>query len=182
MPTPLLRPLSRRLASVALTAATLTISLGGCAGGQLGASDEALSEARSDFTQGADLFSAKCAGCHGARGEGSERGPAVIGLGALPVYPSDHDRATNSAFSDPQTLEEEARARPAGAPSRPPFRTASDVYGYISAEMPLPKDAVGSLAEQEYWAILSFMLAAHGVELPDNGVNANNAASIKVKP
>ena len=26
-----------------------------------------------------------------------------------------------------------------------------------------------------------FMLAAHGVELPDNGVNSNNAASIKVK-
>ena len=128
---------------------------------------------------GADLFAQNCAGCHGSKGEGSERGPSVIGIGALPVYPSDHDRSTNSAFSDPQTLEDEARARPAGTPSRPPFRTAADVYGYVSSEM--PPDSAGSLSDQEYWSILSFLLAAHGIDLPDRGVNANNAASIELK-
>jgi mono/diheme cytochrome c family protein len=167
------------IATPAVGGAVLIASLTGCAGGQLGASDEDLSTARSAFTQGADVFTASCAGCHGERGEGGERGPGVIGLGALPVYPSDHDRATNSAFSDPQTLEEEARVRPAGTPSRPPFRTADDVFKYVSSEM--PEGSPGSLSDQENWAVLSFMLAAHGVELPDNGVNSNNAASIKLK-
>jgi mono/diheme cytochrome c family protein len=181
MPHALLRHLLRRFVPVGLTLGALSISLAGCAGGQLGAGEENLSAARSAFAEGSDLFTKNCAGCHGSRGEGSERGPGIIGLGALPVYPSDHDRATNSAFSDPQTLEEEARVRPAGAPSRPPFRTADDVERYVSTQMPLPKDRVGSLSEQEYWSIVSFVLAAHGVELPDNGVNANNAASVKLK-
>ena len=176
---------SSRSASKWATSAALALGvlgvLVGCAGGQLGATDENISSARSAFAEGADLFTKSCAGCHGGRGEGSERGPGVIGIGALPVYPSDHDRATNSAFSDPQTLEEEARARPAGAPSRPPFRTAADLQSYVCSAMPLPKENVGSLSDGECWAIVSFMLAAHGVELPANGLNANNAATIKIK-
>ena len=181
---PLLRRLFPRhaptvLAAITPLAAGLLVSLAGCAGGQLGASDEDLSAARAAFTEGADLFVEKCAGCHGSKGQGSERGPSVIGIGALPVYPADHDRSTNSAFSDPQTLEDEARARPAGTPSRPPFRTAADVYDFVSSEM--PPDSAGSLSDQDYWSILSFLLAAHGIDLPDRGVNANSAASIKLK-
>jgi mono/diheme cytochrome c family protein len=174
-----LRQLSCGLAPVGL-ALVLLSSPAGCAAGQLGASDENLSSARSAFSDGAKLFSQNCAGCHGGRGEGTERGPAVIGIGALPVYPSDHNKATNAAFSDPRTLEEEARARPAGTPSRPTFKTAAAVQRYVSTSMPLPKAKVGTLSDQEYWAIISFMLKAHGAQIPKNGLNPNNAQSIEL--
>ena len=113
MPQALLRQLSCGLALAGLALALLS-SPAGCAGGQLGAGSEDLSAARAAFSEGASVFAQQCAGCHGGRGEGTERAPSVIGIGALPVYPSDHNRATNAAFSDPRTLEEEARARPAG--------------------------------------------------------------------
>lgn len=168
------------IARSVLGACAVSALIAGCAGAQLGASDETLAAARTAHTEGAELFATHCASCHGEKGEGTERGPSVIGLGALPVYPSDHDRATNSAFSDPQTLEEESRARPAGAPSRNPFRTAADVHAYVSKEMPMPKNAQGSLAADEYWSITSFMLAAHGAAVPQGGLNASNAASVRI--
>lgn len=152
-----------------------------CGTAQLGATDANLASARVGATQGADLYGAHCASCHGARGEGTGRAPAVLGVGALPVYPSDHSRATNSAFADPQSQEEESRARPAGAPSREPFRTAADLQRYLAAEMPLPKEKVGTLTAEEYWSLVTFMLIAHGVDVPEGGANAANGATVPLR-
>jgi mono/diheme cytochrome c family protein len=149
-----------------------------CGAMQLGATDANLSAARSRAARGADLFASHCASCHGARGEGTGKAPAVMGAGALPVYPSDQDRATRSAFNDPQTLEEESRARPAGAPSREPFRTAADLEHFVATKMPPPKSKVPSLNGDENWAVVTFMLIGHGAAVPKDGITAENAASV----
>jgi mono/diheme cytochrome c family protein len=162
--------------------AIAALVLAACGATQLGATDANLATARSGATAGASLFDSRCAGCHGARGEGTGRAPAVIGVGALPVYPSDQNRASNSAFNDPQALEEESRARPAGAPSREPFRSAADLGRFIAEKMPLPKDQAGTLSDDEVWSVVTFLLLAHGVEVPPDGVTASNAAEIPIKP
>lgn len=173
------RLISNRAGALAVVA-SVALALA-CGASHLGASEANLVQAKAAAAEGGEVFSAHCAGCHGERGEGTERGPAVIGAGALPTYPGDHNRATNSAFSDPQALEEEARARPAGAPSRDPFRTAADLHRYVSQEMPLPRKRAGSLAAAEYWSVVSFMLVAHGVAVPEGGVDAANATAVPLK-
>jgi cytochrome c len=157
-------------------AATLLAGLAiaaACGVSQRGASDANLAHARSSASQGAQVYSNECSRCHGERGEGTAAGPAIIGAGALPVYPSDQDRAQSSTFADPQTLEEEARARPAGAPSRDPFRSAQDVFNFVSRKMPRDKD---------YWAVVTYLLTAHGSNVPAGGINGSNAASVPVSP
>jgi hypothetical protein len=85
-----------------------------------------------------------------------------------------------SAAGDAESLRLAARSRPLGAPHRDAFRTASDVFKYVQRSMPLPKERAGSLSTEDYWKILNFMLLAHGVELPESGVNAANAGSVEL--
>jgi mono/diheme cytochrome c family protein len=153
-----------------------------CGVGALGATDANLAAAKSRASTGADLFAQQCAGCHGQRGEGHGRNPAVIGAGALPMYPRDKSDSASATLSDPNLLEEEARNRPAGAPTREPFRTAESVYQYVSKNMPNPPERAGSLAPDQYWAIINFMLVAHGSAVPEGGITAANAGSVQVEP
>lgn len=91
---------------------------------------------------GAELYSKNCASCHGDKGEGTDKGPRVVGVaeGALPLDP------------------------PAGAKARKnQFKTAADVGEFVVKNM--PADKPGSLNEWEYWAILAFDLKANGVVL-----------------
>jgi hypothetical protein len=99
-----------------------------------------------------------------------------MGPGGLPVYPKESSLATNAAFTDPSELKLRESTRPAGAPKRDPFNTAQDVFNYISKNMPMK--AAGSLKPDEYWAIISFVLIAHGMAIPADGINANNASSV----
>jgi hypothetical protein len=101
-----------------------------------------------------------------------------MGPGGLPVYPKESGMAMNAAFSDPSELKLREASRPAGAPKRDPFNTAQDVFNYVSHQMPMK--AAGSLKPEEYWAILNFILVAHGVAVPQGGVNVNNANSVVV--
>jgi len=84
----------------------------------------------------------------------------------------------NPAFTDPTELKLREETRPAGAPKREPFNTAEDVYNYISKRM--PQKAAGSLKPEEYWSILNFMLMAHGVAVPNGGINASNANAVTI--
>jgi mono/diheme cytochrome c family protein len=164
----------------ALGATSLVALAAACGAMQLGATDANLSAARSRAAHGAELFASRCAPCHGARGEGTGKAPAVMGAGALPVYPSDQDRATRSAFNDPQTLEEESRARPAGAPSREPFQTAADLEGFVATRMPPAKSNLPSLNGDENWQVVTFLLIGHGAAVPKEGVTSANAASVAI--
>lgn len=159
-------------ASIALGAA--------CASTPRGATDANMAKARSGSPDGATLFKQHCAGCHGERGESVSGAPRILGVGALPEYPRERNLNADPASGDPELLKLQGQTRPAGAPWRDPFRTAQDLYDYVSKNMPLPRDKAGSLSAEQYWAIIHFMLLAHGVQVPPEGVTANNARSVKL--
>ena len=90
-------------------------------------------------------------------------------------------RSTNPALQDPAERLRTANLPP-GADVRGAFKTAEDLFKYISREMPLPRSKAGSLTPDEYWALTNFILLGHGVALPGNGVNPSNAAQVPMKP
>ncbi len=152
-----------------------------CATVPRGASEANLARAQSGAADGSALFKERCAGCHGERGEGVGNAPRVLGQGALPEYPRERNLNADPAAGDPELLRLKAQMRPAGAPWRDPFRTAQDLYAYMSKHMPLPVQIAGSLSAEQYWAIVNFMALAHGLDVPPAGINAGNAGSVKLQ-
>jgi mono/diheme cytochrome c family protein len=149
----------------------------GCAAVQLGATPADLDRARGQSNRGATVFGSECAHCHGLRGEGVGSAPAILGPGALPEYPRALVGSTDPAQSDPQLLQIEAQARPAGAASRDQFRNAQDLFNFTSTHM--PKGNAGRLP-RDYWAVVSFMLAVQGANVPASGLGPANASSILI--
>jgi cytochrome c5 len=154
--------------------------VGACASTQYGATEANLARARSASATGATLFQQQCAGCHGDRGESRTGAPRILGEDALPEYPRPRDVNTDPASGDPEALRLEAQSRPQGAPWRDPFRTAKDLYDFVSNKMPPSEKKRASLSAEDYWAIVNFMLLAHGVPVPPEGVTETNAGSVKL--
>jgi mono/diheme cytochrome c family protein len=146
----------------------------------LGATEANLAAAHQKAAPGAAVYRQQCAACHGERGEGLASSPAIMGSGALPLYERDPATSTNPAMQDPA---ERLRTQnlPPGADVRGAFRTAQDLFNYVSREMPLPRSKAGTLKPEEYWAVTNYILAGHGVPLPEGGANASNAASVTIK-
>jgi mono/diheme cytochrome c family protein len=161
-------------------AATSALLLLACASTPRGATAANLAKAQQVVPNGFELFEQNCAGCHGKRGESLGRAPRVMGAGALPEYPPERNLNADPAAGDPELLRLRAQTRPAGAPWRDPFRSAQDLYRYVSTSMPLPADKVGSLSAEQYWAIVNFMLLAHGAQVPPEGVTQANAHSVRL--
>ncbi len=105
---------------------------------------------------GGKAYGQFCAGCHGDGGQGTDKAPAVVGTGALPLDPP-----------------AERKAR------KVQFHTAMDVAGFVVATMP-PGDRAKP-SQDQYWAILAFDLNANGVKLTKM-VSPDNAASIVIHP
>ncbi len=89
--------------------------------------------------KGKGLYVAKCASCHGDAGQGTEKGPVVVGKDAFPQKPRE------------------------GAKRDVEFKTAADVVAWASANM--PGDAPGSIPAEDMLAIFAFDLTANGVTL-----------------
>ena len=106
--------------------------------------------------KGGTLYGEKCAKCHGDAGQGSDKAPAVVGEGALPKDP-----------------------RP-GAKRQVVFSTAYDIGAWVMEHM--PADKPGSLAPEEYLAILAFDLKANGVELGSEPLTVEGLKSIVIHP
>ena len=160
----------------------LGVVLAACSATPLGGSEPNMANAKQKAGPGSDLFDKECAACHGKRGEGLTNAPAIIGATALAEFPRDKSLSTSPAMSNSQQQQAGDTTRPPGAPSRDPFRTAQDVFAYVSTRMPLPKSRAGTLKPEEYWAIVDFMLVAHGSAVPDSGINAGNAGSVPIAP
>jgi cytochrome c len=166
------------LRSFSLAAATVLV-IAGCSTAPLGSTEANYGKASS--LPGADIYARACASCHGQRGEGLGQAPAVMGSGALPLYERDPSTTSNPAFQD---IAEQQRKQslPPGADTRGAFRTATDLFNYVSREMPLPKSKAGSLSQEQYWAVVNFLLVGHGSAVPAGGVTAANAESVEIKP
>jgi hypothetical protein len=158
---------------VALAIACVTMSHG--------ATEANLAQARNGAAEGAALFNEHCAGCHGERGESVSHAPRIMGEGALPEFPRERNMNADVASADPELLRLKAQTRPSGAPWRDPFRNARDLFNFVSTRMPMPVKIAGSLPAEQYWAITDFMVRAHGVQVPPEGVNAGNASSVKLQ-
>jgi hypothetical protein len=103
-----------------------------------------------------------------------------MGEGALPELPRARNVNADPAAGDRESLRLEARTRPAGAPWRDPFRTAKDVHKYVSENMPPSQEKRKALSDEDYWALVNFILSGHGVELPAEGVDERNAGAVKL--
>jgi mono/diheme cytochrome c family protein len=111
--------------------------------------------AEAQIDQGKQLYGEKCAKCHGDAGQGTDKGPPVVGKEAFPQQP-----------------------RP-GAKRDADFHTAADVFAWASKHM--PGDAPGSLTTDQYLAIFAFDLTANGVTL-EQPLDGAKAASIVLHP
>jgi len=89
--------------------------------------------------QGKQLYVAHCAKCHGDAGQGTDKGPPVVGKDAFPQKPR------------------------GGAKRDVEFHTAADVFAWATQHM--PGDAPGTLSTEQYLAIFAFDLTANGVKL-----------------
>jgi cytochrome c len=150
----------------------------GCAAIQTGATVDELTRARDQASQGANVYASECAKCHGDRGQGIGGVPDVMGPGALPENPRNSASSSSSAMGDPQLLQLQAQSRPAGAAWRDPFRTAQDLFTFLSTHM--PKGRVGELKPADLWAVTSYMLAVQGAQMPPSGAGPANANSIQI--
>jgi mono/diheme cytochrome c family protein len=162
----------KRAVSTALAlglAAALCLS---CGGGATGAQTRSVADAKKRTPEGARVFERQCAGCHGKRGEGLGSTPPLMGPEALPTYAVGDPAATGGQQADEPEV---------GAPARQPFRTAEDLHAYVKEWMPLPKDRIGSLEDEDYWAVVNFILIANGSPVPPNGVNAGNASTVEIR-
>lgn len=166
------------LLAVACSTLVAGLGLSACATTPPGATDANLAQAKSKATRGSALFAQHCSECHGDRGQGTTKAPAVIGGGALRVYP--RASTADNLTTDPNELQLRTETQLPGAPSRPPFNHAEDVFEYIQTHM--PARAPGSLRPEDTWAILDFMLRAHGVAVPEGGVTPQNASSVATQP
>jgi cytochrome c5 len=152
--------------------------LAACAAVPLGASDASVAAARQKNPQGADVWGRECANCHGQRGEGLSAAPNTMGAGALPTYAR---AASTTGDASLQAVSQSQNQQPPGYQSRGPLRTAEDLYAYVSHAMPKPQARAGSLKPDEYWAVVNFMLVAHGAVVPAEGVTEANAKSVSIK-
>ncbi len=107
------------------------------------------------WSRGVFLYGQSCAGCHGDNGEGDEETPAIAGDGAL----------SSSAAE--------------GSERQATFDTAADVFAYVKSDM--PPLAPGSLSDDEYWAIVHYVLKQAQIDLGVDTLGADNAASIKLR-
>jgi hypothetical protein len=103
-----------------------------------------------------------------------------MGRGALPTYRRIESFGSNASYAPiaQQSIQDPARTMYQG--SRNKFVTAQDLFDYTSTHMPLPASSAGSLKQEEYWAIVNFLLVANGAKLPPEGVTPANAKTIAV--
>ena len=92
--------------------------------------------------QGAAVYVAKCASCHGASGEGTPVGPKLVGR-----EPADSFRFGR----DPGLVKTVGNYWP----------YASTLFDYVRRTMPLT--APGSLVNSEVYAVVAYLLAENGV-------------------
>jgi hypothetical protein len=158
----------------------MALLLEGCAITPSGASDAHLAQAKSRATRGAAVFDASCAGCHGPRGEGLAGAPAILGATGLPRYP--RDQAGLQLYQDPNQVQRQNQDRVPGVASRVEFVSARDVQGYLKDHLAQVKTGASNLSEDDSWALLNFLLIAHGSNVPAEEISAANAHDVIIRP
>ena len=110
---------------------------------------------------GAPVFAAKCASCHGAAAEGTPVGAALVG------------RNPGDAF-DFASAQEKERTKTVG--NYWPYATT--LYDYIHRAMPFDKP--GTLTPDEVYAVVAFILAKNGIVTDDARIDARSLPLVRM--
>jgi S-disulfanyl-L-cysteine oxidoreductase SoxD len=116
--------------------------------------------------QGAEVFAAKCAACHGPAGEGQAGAPPA----GVPPAPKLVGREPRDGFpfgQDPKLVKTVGNYWP----------YATTVFDYVRRTMPLT--APGSLTNNEVYAVVAFLLAQN--EIIDKNAMLDSASLVAVK-
>lgn len=105
---------------------------------------------RGTVTEGAAIFAAKCAACHGPAGEGQQGTPAP-GQAAAPRLVGRDPREGFPFGRDPKLVKTVGNYWP----------YATTVFDYVRRTMPLT--APGSLRDDEVYALVAYLLAENDV-------------------
>jgi len=145
----------RRSTMWAGAAATAILAVMGCTATTYSVPyDPGPEKPKDPVSRGAEVYAESCAGCHGENGEGSEGRPKLVGKDAIAPDPK-------------------------GA-RKVPIHTAQDLFAFIKSDM--PPIAPGSLDDEQYWAIVTYLSKANGADLHGQAVTSKNAAAIQVHP
>lgn len=125
-------------------------STGSVSPGAPGSGAAPTSQVQMQIEDGRRTFASQCARCHGAAGEGTLQGPAVIGGGALPSNPPPGRRVRTGAF-----------------------RSAKDIGMFIKDNMP----PGSSTPPAQTAGLLAFLLQSNGV-MPSQRIDPAAAGSI----
>lgn len=111
--------------------------------------------------EGAPIFSARCASCHGAEGHGTPAGWPLVG------------RNPGDAFDFNESLEKELR------------RTIGNYWPYAPTlfdytRRAMPADEPGSLTDDEVYALTAWMLWRNGLVGPEEEMNAETLPAVEM--
>ena len=110
-------------------------------------------------SDGAAVYAAKCASCHGARGEGFEANPKLVGRDPRDGFPFGRD---------PKLVKTVGNYWP----------YATTLFDYVRRTMPLT--APGSLTDDEVYAVVAFLLAENEVVAKDAVLDARSLAAVRM--
>jgi cytochrome c len=113
---------------------------------------------RGTAAEGAPIFGAKCAACHGAKGEGIATFPKLIG----------RDPRDFTFAQDYRLVKTVGNYWP----------YATTIYDYVNRAMPLT--APGSLAPREVYALTAFLLAENGIIPRDAVMDASSLPKVRM--
>ena len=137
-----------------------------------------LSPDASQADHGAQIYRLVCQACHGDKGQG------LTDQWRSTWHPADQNcwQSKCHAPNHPPEGFDLPRWAPAimGSQALLAFPTAYDVYTFIHTRMPW--QAPGTLTDEEYWQLTAFLLRAN--HLVDNAIvlDADNAASVQLRP
>jgi mono/diheme cytochrome c family protein len=120
----------------------------------IGPTGEELPPGRGTSKEGAQIYRAKCAGCHGATGIG----------GSAPILKSKESK------------DKELWARGRILPLRAPF--ATEVWDYLNRAMPLNRE--GTLTPDEVYSLTAFLLFINDVIPEDEVIDAQSLPKVKM--
>ena len=109
--------------------------------------------------EGAAVYAAKCASCHGAAGEGTPAAPKLVGR-----EPADSFRFGR----DPKLVKTIGNYWP----------YASTLFDYVRRSMPIT--APGSLPNDEIYAVVAYLLAENGVIDREAAMDSTTLAAVKM--
>jgi cytochrome c len=101
-----------------------------------------LPSGRATAAEGATVYAAKCASCHGAKGEGIAPNPPIVGQDPREGFPFGRDPALVKTVGNY-------------------WPYATTVYDYVRRAM--PQDKPGSLTPNELYGVTAWILAENGI-------------------